>query len=349
MSSRSFHSCIENLQQLFDAQRLEFRREQSRLHEEFVWKGKMLRDNHIRNVHQMGDMKRARTTSRRFFCTILRERHQTMPRSTSPLQKMQKQMNSMVISVNFKEWNRYTVEDCFTFPVNQQWFQVFVRCWIATNVCLLTHGVRLDHKKMIFWQTILCIWFVPKLSSRNSLRCDTRRDKICSTTDWHKDLCSKRWRANQGHNSNADVCKKKSTTSFIILGGHSAEFYGSPAKTAAIRQTLRPTIIFMLENQIQKASIDYLFWFSVGCLVMDQKKGRSSIHWRDQHPHDRLLERNFQVSNSWTRRLLLLWIRSDKIHISRKMPVAKNRKFRKRIWFTMKTDRFHDLRLLSFC
>ena len=54
-----------------------------------------------------------------------------------------------MIQGNFKKWNRITVEDCLTFPVNFQRFQV------ATNACLLTHGIRLDHRK-----TFLVINFV---------------------------------------------------------------------------------------------------------------------------------------------------------------------------------------------
>ena len=42
-----------------------------------------------------------------------------------------------MIHGNFKKWNRITVGDCLTFPVNQQRFQVLVPCWAATNACHL--------------------------------------------------------------------------------------------------------------------------------------------------------------------------------------------------------------------
>ena len=41
------------------------------------------------------------------------------------------------------KWNRITVGDCLTFPVNQQCVQVLA----ATNACHLTHGIHLDNKK----------------------------------------------------------------------------------------------------------------------------------------------------------------------------------------------------------
>ena len=73
----SLNSCINELQQQAYAQRLELedahhgffesRREQFRLQEELSMKGKVLRKTRIRNVHEMGKMKRI--TSRRILCT----------------------------------------------------------------------------------------------------------------------------------------------------------------------------------------------------------------------------------------------------------------------------------------
>ena len=39
------------------------------------------------------------------------------------------------------------MEKFLTFPVNQQFFQVHVLCWAATNACFLTHGICLNHRK----------------------------------------------------------------------------------------------------------------------------------------------------------------------------------------------------------
>ena len=51
-----------------------------------------------------------------------------------------------VIRENFKKWNQITVGDYLTFPVNLQWCQVLVPCWASTNVYLLTHGIHRDYK-----------------------------------------------------------------------------------------------------------------------------------------------------------------------------------------------------------
>ena len=65
----TLNKCISDLQQQTYAQRLELqdaqhgyvesRKEQARLQEELSLKGKVLRDTQIRNIHEMGEMKRA--------------------------------------------------------------------------------------------------------------------------------------------------------------------------------------------------------------------------------------------------------------------------------------------------
>ena len=63
---------------------------------------------------------------------------------------------------------------------------------------------------------------------------------------------------------------------FYNAGGITAELHGRTAKTAnigiSIRQIPSSTIVFNLENSIHKSS-DYLFWFSIGCDVVDQGSG----------------------------------------------------------------------------
>ena len=108
----------------------------------------------------MGEMKRAQELRvGEFSVHKLRENHETIQRLTSQLQDMQGQMNSMNDS---EKWNRITVGDCLTFPVNQQRFQVLVLCRAATNACHLTHGIYLDHR-----ETLLAITFSAFDSSQN--------------------------------------------------------------------------------------------------------------------------------------------------------------------------------------
>ena len=101
------NNCIEELQQQAHAQRLadffESRREQSRLQTELSMKEKLLRETHIRNFHEMGEMKRAQELRvDEFSVQKLRECHETIQRLTSQMQEMQEQMNSMNHSGEFQ-------------------------------------------------------------------------------------------------------------------------------------------------------------------------------------------------------------------------------------------------------
>ena len=122
----SLNSGINELQQQACAQRLELqdahhgffesRREKARLQEELSMKEKVLRETRIRNIHEMGEMKRApELRVDEFSVQKLRQSHETIQLLTSPLQEMQEQMNSKSDSGEFQE-----VGDCLTFPVNQQ-------------------------------------------------------------------------------------------------------------------------------------------------------------------------------------------------------------------------------------
>ena len=90
----SLNNCIDELQQQTYAQRLELhdahhgyvesRRERVRLQEELSTKEEALRETRIRNVHEMGEMKRAQELRVDEFCVQkLRESHDTIQRLTS--------------------------------------------------------------------------------------------------------------------------------------------------------------------------------------------------------------------------------------------------------------------------
>ena len=67
-------------------------------------KEKVLRDTQIRNVHELGEMKRAQEPRvHEFSVQNLTENHETIQRLTSQLQEMQDQMNSMNVSGEFQE------------------------------------------------------------------------------------------------------------------------------------------------------------------------------------------------------------------------------------------------------
>ena len=109
----SLNDCISELQQQAYAQILELqdaqhgffesRREQVRLQEELSLKEKVLRDNQIRSMHEIGEMKRAQELRVDQVSVLTsRENHETMPKLTSQLQEMQDQMNSMNDSGEFQ-------------------------------------------------------------------------------------------------------------------------------------------------------------------------------------------------------------------------------------------------------
>ena len=77
---------------------IESPREQVRLQEELSMKEKVLRDTQIRNMHEMGEMKRDEVSVQK-----LRENHETIQKLTSQLQQMQEQMNSMNTSGDFQD------------------------------------------------------------------------------------------------------------------------------------------------------------------------------------------------------------------------------------------------------
>ena len=55
-----------------------------------------LRETEIRNVHEMGEMKRAQELRvDEFSVQKMRERHETVQKLTSQMQEMQEQMNAM--------------------------------------------------------------------------------------------------------------------------------------------------------------------------------------------------------------------------------------------------------------
>ena len=69
---------------------------QVRLQEQLSMKEKVLRDTQIRNIHEMGEMKRAQEQRiDEVSVQKVRENHETIQQLTSQMQEMQEQMNSM--------------------------------------------------------------------------------------------------------------------------------------------------------------------------------------------------------------------------------------------------------------
>ena len=135
----SLDSCINELQQQADAQRLELqdahhgffesRREQSQQQEELSMKENVLRDTQIRNMHEVGDMKRAQELRvDEFSVQKLRYSHETIQRLTSQMQEMQEQMNSKSDSGEFQEVESNQSGRLSDVPSQPARFQVLVLC-----------------------------------------------------------------------------------------------------------------------------------------------------------------------------------------------------------------------------
>ena len=228
----SLNSCINELQQQAHVQRqsqifFESRREQSRLQ--------------MRNVYEMGDMKRTQELQvDEFFAQDWKKVMRHHKGSLHKCRKCKKRWILWMIQGNFKKLGRIPVGGRLTFPVNQQRFQVLVLCWAAT----IDPRNTSESQENVFGNHFSS--FDPSQNHHQEIH-QCRKP----TSDWDRDLFRKRWRANWGHNSNADICKKTVDHEFIISGGYSA-FYGWTAKTAdvgtAIRQVLCTFLISLLED-----------------------------------------------------------------------------------------------------
>ena len=130
---------------------VEPRREQVRLQEELVMKKKSLRGTEIRNMNEMGEMKRAQETRvDDFSVQKLRESHETIHKLTSQLQEMQEQINSMSDSGHDKKWNQIIVEKCSHVPSQPE--RIPSPRSMLRYACNLKHGIHLD-----YWKTFLQI------------------------------------------------------------------------------------------------------------------------------------------------------------------------------------------------
>ena len=110
----SLNKCIGELQRQTEEQRLalqdaqygfvESRREQVRRQEELSMKEKVLRNTQIRNMHEMGEMKRAQEQRiDEVSVQKLRENHETIQQLTSQLQHMQEHMKSINYPGDFQD------------------------------------------------------------------------------------------------------------------------------------------------------------------------------------------------------------------------------------------------------
>ena len=276
----SLNNCIYELQQQAYVQRLdlenahhgyvESRREQVRLQEELSLNEKVLRETQIRNIHELGEMKRAQEPRvDEFSEQKLRESHETKQRLTSQVQELQERMNHLSDSEESHELVEL-VGNFHTFPVGQQGFQVCDLCWAATNAGNLKHGIHLDQRKTFL-----------QIHIRRSSYCKYLIKELILS--WHQMLQVRLPRLSAGRLVAREEEIIGSTVPMPTFAGrpptmssfncgYSIEFYGWAAKTADIGTNSPLHNHFLLEDKIQKPD-GYLFWFSLGGNVADQRGG----------------------------------------------------------------------------
>ena len=107
-------TCIREFQRQAHSNRLEMdnvnygyeesRREKARLHEELAQREKAVRDTRIRNIHEVGEVKRTQEMRiDEFSRDELRESHATIQELTSQIQELQERMNYMSDSREFQD------------------------------------------------------------------------------------------------------------------------------------------------------------------------------------------------------------------------------------------------------
>ena len=159
----------------------------------YPMKEKVLRDTQIRTMHKMGDMKRAQELRvDEVSVQKLRENHEQCNSSLLSCRKCKNGWILWMTQENFKKWNQISVGDCLTFLVSLQWFQVLVPCWVATNACLVTHGIHRDNRK-----TFLGNQFSTFDSPRDHLQgihpCAPQRERGSVPQVTGTGTCRKRW------------------------------------------------------------------------------------------------------------------------------------------------------------
>ena len=214
-----------------------------------------------------------------------------------------------------------------TFPVNRQLFQVLVRCWAATKVCDLIHGICWVHR-----ETSLTVHV--QQSSRHRLLIKERFTlgiKVPSARQC-RETC--RWKWGTKSRDYAENCKETTAMNsfFPAEGSHTQN-------DVADQQRLQ-----ISELQLDKFTTPSTFscWKirfkteEVLVLVLPRrlcygsKKWRQSIRWMILNHRDQCkVILVSQILRCWMRGLRLLWTRSSRIPSSREKVSLEEQKAQK--------------------
>ena len=277
----SLNCCVNELQQqayaqgleLQDAQHgyIESRREQVRLQEEFAMKDRfseILKYEIFMNCLRWKELKNYELTKSQCknYEKIMRQyrdsRHNCCPCKNTWI--------LWTIQGNFKKWNRITMGDCVTLPVSQKWFQVLPLCWAATK------SLPYDTWNAPWLQNVFCNQFstfgLPRNLSQGiyhgvAHKTQNETESVPRATGTGTSF-TRDDKQSRGTIPMPTFARRPSTMSSLIP-------VAIPLISMVGQQRSELQLIhnnFCLENKIQESS-DYLFGFSIGHYVMDQRSG----------------------------------------------------------------------------
>ena len=245
-----------------------------------------------------------------------------------------------MIQENFRIKNRITAGFFLTFPVNWQSFQVLDRCWAATKATWNMEFVWDTGKR--FWQSTFCVRFVTDTLSRNSSLCESKCHRCNPGAGEYRGHLSREVKNELGARLQCR-CLKEGRQPRILLG------LEIPRISMAGQQSLQ-----ISELQFDKFTTSSKpRWVLVPIFHRKPCCGSREVEMVDS-VDEFISSRSIEGTdfpnflNCWTRELLLLWIRSSRVLISRRRSVWEEQIARKKgsvsSWMT---DLLHDLRLLS--
>ena len=310
----SVNNCISELQQQACAQRLELqdaqhgfiesRREQVRPQEELSMKEKVLRDTQIRNMHEMGEMKRAQELQ---VDEVSVPKVKRKPRDNTEARfPVAGDARTDEFYDLFRRISRSGIKSqCL------QWFQVLVPCLAVTNACLLTHGIHLDHRKKLLVTNFLRLIHPQGIHSGVSQR---ERGSVPQATG--TDFSFRDDKQNRGTNPMPTFAGRPLTMSSLIPVEFPQNYvFGQQRQQISELQFdnfPNPQSFLVLKIRFKNQVTTCSDFHRKQCY--GSKKWRWLIHWTNENPRDRFLKRIFQILRCWTRRLLLLWTRSSRTH-----------------------------------
>ena len=237
-----------------------------------------------------------------------------------------------MIQENLKIQNRIAMEKYFTFPVNQQSFQVLDLCWAATKVCNLTHGICLGHRETFLAIHVQCS-IQHRYLSRNSSLYESKCHRWNPSAEEYRETCRERCRTNWKHNSNADFCMEAFNHEFFLSSGNLHRILWLVSKDCKSRS-------FMLLNSPHFQRFHVGRWDSKHQESSCSSFPSEAILWineaemvdsvDDSNHRDQLRVLISRTVKCWTRGLLLLWTRSSRIPTSRKRSVWRKWKLREK-------------------